>query len=52
MKVKLTLLIISNLFFLFICPVFSALRLYGITDIIVKKATDNTEFIEEQLRRE
>ena len=49
-KVKLILILISNMFMLhFIIPLFKLLRLNNLIGILVKQATINIDFVENQL---
>ena len=50
MKVKLILIIISNMFMLhFIIPLFKLLRLNNLIGILIKQLQANTNYIENQL---
>ena len=49
-KTRLILILISNMFILhFIIPLFKVLRLNNLIRILVKQATINIEFVENQL---
>ena len=50
MKVKLILILLSNMFMLhFIIPLFKVLRLNELIGILVKQANTNIKFVENQL---
>ena len=50
MKAKLILILLSNMFILhFIIPLFKVLRLNNLIGILVKQASTNIDFVENQL---
>ena len=52
MKVRLILILISNMFMLHvIIPIFKLLRLNNLIPLLVKQANINIEFVENQLKK-